>query len=428
MVKRPQYADSAVRGRRGRSALTVSVAAATSLVLSLGGVLASAGPAAAKPKGTTLLIGTIETQSGAPGQTGRVTVATDILKAWTKWTNAHGGINGHPVKLIALNDNADPAQAHADLTTLQNDNVLAIVGNDASSTEPTWGPFITANHLPVIGGTAYSANWFTNPLFYPATTTVISNVWGEVYAAKKLQKHPKLGSLLCSNATVCAGAQPLIAGAAKQLGIPIVYNQTADASAVSYTPQCLAMKSSGANVIVPAGVNNVNLVRDCARQNYHPLIITENYDPLVSQITQNADLAGLVGPAPAFPPSEQFPQTKGYFDMLKKYAKGYLPGGSQYKTAPMQAATDAYVAAQAFAKAVENADVPASGTFTRDDLIRGLSMFHNETLGGISPPLTYSDGTQPNPQVKCFYLFKTVSTAAAYEMIPKGKLQTYCQP
>jgi hypothetical protein len=94
----------------------------------------------------------------------------------------------------------------------------------------------------------------------------------------------------------------------------------------------------------------------------------------------------------------------------------------------LQAAADSYVAAQVFAKALQNANIAANATATRDDLIRGLSMFNNETLGGITPPLTYSDGTKPNPQVKCFYLYKTANTPAAYETIPPHTLKLYCQP
>jgi branched-chain amino acid transport system substrate-binding protein len=412
--------------RIGRLAAAVPAVLAMSLTVAVSG--GSAG-AAGKASGTPIVIGQIETQTGAPGATGRITAATDVLKAWAKWTNAHGGVSGHPVSVISLNDNADPAQAKSDLTTLvEQDNVLAIVGNNASSTEPTWGPYILAHKTPVIGGTAYSLNWFTNPYFYPGTTTVVSNVWAQPYAAKQLGG-TKIASLLCSNSSVCQGAQALIAAGAKQLGLPIVYNQLADANAVSYTPQCLAMKASGADVVVPAGVNYVSFIRDCQRQNYRPLVITTNYGPTPAAIAANPkQLAGLVGPAPAFPPFEQFAATKAYFQALAKYAPQYLPGGSTYKSTTLQGGVDAWVAGQIFAKAVANANVGASATVTREDVIRGLSTFSNETLGGITPPLTYSDGTKPNPQIKCFYLYKTANTKAGYVMVPKNKLKLYCQP
>jgi branched-chain amino acid transport system substrate-binding protein len=387
------------------------------------------GTTAAAPTGSTLAFGTVESVTGSPGATGRITAATDILDAWAKQVNASGGLDGHQVKIYATNDNADPAQAKADLTTLyKQDHVLAIVGEDASSTEPGWKAQIDSYKLPVIGGTAYSANWFTDPNFYPGTATVVSNVWGEVYAAQKAVPGAKMASLLCSNSSVCQGAVSIQSAAAKQLGVPVVYNQTADAAAASYTPQCLAMKEAGANVIEPQGINDVNLIRDCKQQGYTPVVITENYDPLPSQIKANPSLlAGLVGPAPAFNPGQEFPQTMGYFNLLKAYAPQYLPGGSQYGANP-QGAVDAYVATQIVTQALTNAGVTASTPVTSATLVQGLSKFHNETLGGISPPLTYGNGTAPNPQIYCFYEYKTTSTLPYFQEIPANTLQLYCQP
>ena len=392
------------------------------------GVVGLGSATAQTPKGTPYSIGSVETQTGGAGQTGKITVTQDTLNAWVKWTNAHGGVNGHPVKVTVLNDKADPAQAKAVLKELvEQDNVLGIVGQNASSTEPTWKDYIESQRVPVIGGSQYSANWFTSPMFYPVSTTVVTNVWAQVFAAKNAGK-TKLASLLCSNSTVCQGASGLIASAAKDLGVDIVYNQLADANAVNYTPQCLAMKQSGATVIVPSGINNVTLVRDCNRQNYHPLIITTNYVYSLSNLQTTPTLVGLVGPAPSISPYNQYPATKDYFSAMKKYAPAYAPGGKQYQTsASMLASIDSWEAAQAFAKAMENANVASGTAATRADLIKGLSMFSQETLGNSNPPLTYSDGTKPNPQVKCFYLYKT--SKSGYVDNKQGAVpKLYCQP
>src|ERR1700722_20291437 len=191
---------AAACGSSSKGSTATSVPATTATSGTNGSPAASTAPA----NGTTLSIGTIETETGAAGQSGRVTVAIDILNAWVKATNAQGGILGHPVKLIALNDNDDPALAKSDLTELvQQDHVLAIVGDDAEGTEPTWGPYMLAHRTPVIGGNNYSTNSFTNPMFYAGMTTVLSQVWGQVDAAKLVEANPKLGSLLCSNLTVC---------------------------------------------------------------------------------------------------------------------------------------------------------------------------------------------------------------------------------
>jgi branched-chain amino acid transport system substrate-binding protein len=413
-------------GWRGPAVVFATMAVSLALVAALPG----SAVAATKPTGTPLLIGTIETMtSSSECSSCHITVGTDTLNAWIKQVNSTGGIDGHPVKLIALNDNADPGQAQTDLATLQSDNVLAIVGEDAAGTESGWGPTITKDALPVIGGTDYSVNPFTNAFFYPGGATVITSVWGILYAATKAVKHPKYASLLCNSASVCLGAQPLITSAAKSLHVSIVYNGTVSPTATDYTPQCLAMKAAGANVIGPEGVNQEVLVKDCARQGYHPVVITGDLQPIPDQVHADPQLAGLVGPSGSFIPYQGFPQLKGYFSILKKYAPQYLPGGSGYNgTYYMVGSVNAYVAAEIFQKAIENADVPANKSVTRQDLIQGLSMFKGETLGGITPPLTYNNGTTPNPQQTCFYLYKVANTKQVYVPIPSNKMTYYCEP
>jgi len=399
------------------------------LTMAAGTAIVTSAPTAhaAAPSGTPIAIGSVETQTGAAGQTGKVTVATDALAAWAKWTNAHGGIAGHPVNVTVLNDRGDPAQASVDLKQLaEQDKVLAVVGEDAASTEPTWKSYIESQKLPVIGGEAYSANWFTSPYFYPVDTGSLATIWGQMFSAKNSGK-TKVASLLCSNLSVCQLAVPLVTSAAKDQGMNIVFNQLADGNAVNYTPQCLAMKASGADVISPQGINNVTLIRDCNRQNYKPLVITTNYSYTLQQIKDTPQFEGLVGPSPAMSPYNEYPPTKDYFAALKKYAPDYAPGGKKFETGGMLVALSAWQAGQAFAKAVENANVGASATVTRDDVVRGLSMFKNETLGGSNPPLTYSDGTSPNPQVKCFYLYK-IKGGKYVENTQGGTEKLYCQP
>jgi len=390
-----------------------------------------AGAAAKAAKGTPLVVGLIETQTNsAICPSCHVLEATDTLKGWAKTVNAHGGIAGHPVTLIVLNTASDPGTAQSDLATLQAHNALAIVGEDASGTEPTWKTTINKDGMPVIGGTDYTTAPLTDPLYYPGTTSVIANVWGELYAVKKEVKNPKYASLLCSTSSVCVAAKTLDILSAKSLNIPFVYNQTAGATATTYTPQCLAMKSSGANVIGPAGINDATLVSDCNRQGYKPVVITENEDATPAQIKAAPTLNGLLGPAPSFIPDQAFPAEKPYFAMLKKYDPSLLPGGRQYDSTYYEvASTDAWVAAQIFQKAIENAKVPAKTAVTRADLIKGLSMFKGTTLGGISPPLTYGNGKAPNPPTLCFYLYKQeASFKGTYQPIPKNKLQYYCEP
>jgi len=379
------------------------------------------GGGSAAPTGTPIVIGQLETQSS--GTAGNTKVGQTTLTAWVDWTNAHGGLNGHPVKLITKNDNADPAQAQTALNSLINDDhIVALVGQNATATEPTWVNLMISSKIPVIGGPAYDTAWFTKPYFYPTTTSVPTTVWGEIYAAKNAGGK-SLASLLCNNSTVCLGAVPLFTAAAKDQNMPVVYNETASATATDYTAQCLAMKSSKADTVI-AFVNNQLLASNCKQQGYSPTYIGSE-----SSITQTALQAtpafeGLTGPSSSFPWWQEFPQTSEFFDAMKAYAPAYAPGGSQYASQASGVLSSVFSAGVVFANAMKNAAVPAGQQVTSADVVRGLAMIQNSTNGGYTPVVSYGDGTTPSKYVSCFWLYKVVN--AKYTSI--NGLSTTCEP
>ena len=398
-----------------------STKSSTPTTASGGGTSNTTGAASASPTGTPILIGTLEDQTGG-SVAGTSTQGVDTMNAWVKWTNAHGGILGHPVKLVWANDNSDPAQAHSSLETLVNqDHIVALVGQNAEATEPTWDDFMKAAGVPVIGGAGYTTAWFTNPMFYPVTTTVISNVWAITYAGLQAG-HSKQALLQCNNSTVCLSAIPLIKSGAKSQGVNLVYSETASATAASYLPECLSMKSSGATAVIPT-VNNQLLARNCAQQNFHPVWIGSNADTTPAQLRATPEFNNLIGAVNTFPFWQSFPQTETYFQAMQQYAPAYMKGGSKSDTLSIVSPA-AWASGVVFAKAITNAAVPAGSIVTRADLIRGLSMIQNSTNGGYTPPVSYGNGTTPSAQVTCFWLYHVEN--AAY--VSTNGLNTSCEP
>ena len=378
------------------------------------------GGGAAAPTGTTIVIGQLETQSGPAGNT---KVGQTTLDAWASWTNAHGGLNGHPVKVITKNDNADPAQAQTALNSMINDDhIVALVGQNASATEPTWVNLMVSSKIPVIGGPAYDTAWFTKPYFYPTTTSVPTTVYGEIYAAKNAGGKA-LASLLCNNSTVCLGAVPLFNAAAKDLNMPVVYNQTASQTATDYTAQCLAMKASKADTVI-AFVNNQLLANNCKQQGYNPTYIGAESSITQSQLQATSSFEGLTGPSSSFPWWQEFPQTSEFFDAMKTYAPAYAPGGSQYESQASGVLSSVFSSGVVFANAMKNAAVAADQPVTSADVVRGLAMIQNSTNGGYTPVVSYGDGTTPSKYVPCFWLYKVVN--AKYTSI--NGLSTTCEP
>ena len=116
--------------------------------------------------------------------------------------------------------------------------------------------------------------------------------------------------------------------------------------------------------------------------------------------------------------------TKDFWTAMNKYAPQWMAGGSKYGQQALVLCST-WDASMAFKKAIENAAVAATATATTQDVIKGLSMFKGETLDGYAPPLTFSDGTTPNPQQKCIFTYKWSGTTMI--RLPKDDSST-CQP
>jgi len=382
----------------------------------------STNASAAKATGTPILIGSIESETSST-TTGTSTEAVDTLNAWLKVTNAAGGINGHPVKAFILDDKSDPAVGLADAKTLvESDHVVAIVGQ-SSSTDQSWASYMLAQKVPVIGGTQIDTTWQSNPMFYPIGGGVIANIWGQMKSAA-VQGVKKVGVILCTEVPACAQAQPLFASEAKSVGMNPVYNALASQTQPSYTAECLAAKQAGVQAFA-VFVNVVVLVRDCARQGFNPKWISADEGPTISLIKQVPSLGNSVGSSEHWNcNAAATPPTQAFYTAMKKYAPQWIKGGAKFATtANSDCAT--WDSAEGFKLAVQKAAVPASSPVTSADVIRGLAKFKNTTVGPYSPPMTFSDGTTPNPQAVCTYLYKYKGTTLID--VPRPNTPT-CQP
>ncbi|MFI5052912.1 MAG: ABC transporter substrate-binding protein [Acidimicrobiia bacterium] len=407
--------------RRARQVIVGMVAASLALAFA-GASAAQASARRAGPTGTPLVIGYIGSETGGAGGVSS-TQGRDSFDAWVKWTNTHGGINGHPVKAYYANDKSDPAVALSAVKDLaENKKVVAIVGQSVSNVG-TWASYAKDQNLPVVGGTSIDATWFTNQMFYPVGATVLSQIWGQMAAAAAAGAK-RVGVLLCTEVAACQGARAIFKAQATANGLTETYDAVASATQPSYTAECLAAKDAKVQAFaafVPLPV----LSRDCARQGFHPKWINANDLPPRTAIKAAPELGRTVGAGGhwnCMGPAQ--PATKAFNAAMNKYHPEYMKGGKLYDQ-QAEVLCSTWDAGMAFKKAIENANVAATATATRQDVIKGLAMFKGETLGGFSGPLTFNDGTVPNPQQKCVFLYKWQGTT----FVPVPKNSTYtCQP
>src|SRR5262245_492290 len=112
---------------------TMAAIAAVALMLLAGcGSAETKAPAGAAKQGqgpseTPITVGFICSCTGPLAKSiGR---SEEVIQAWAKYTNANGGLNGHPVKVITADDGQNPAQALKAVKKLvEQDKVMAIVG------------------------------------------------------------------------------------------------------------------------------------------------------------------------------------------------------------------------------------------------------------------------------------------------------------
>lgn len=360
-----------------------------------------------------LVIGVMGSFTGvASGSTADAKV---LAQDWVSATNASGGINGHPIQAIYLDDLNTPSTALTNAQQLVNqDHVKAILDlNDDQ--ESTWAKVPDAAKVPVIGQ-AESPTFGTDPNFYPTGTTVEPLIWGELKAAT-LAKVNKVGALYCAEIASCSETVPLITAVGKPLNISLAYSAKVSSSAASYTAQCLGAKGAGANgaTVVAASNTALNVAASCATQGYKPVWVTtagEMTTPWLQQSAVNGAI-GDVQDAPWF--DDSIPATKAMQAAIAKYSPSVTSGSAFGAVASVGWATGVV-----FGAAAEAAHLTPSSPASA--LVTGLDTIKNGTFGGLTPPLTYTAG-KPT-QVPCSFI-AGISNGKWTE--PNG-LKTVCMP
>jgi branched-chain amino acid transport system substrate-binding protein len=341
--------------------------------------------------------------------------SADVMHAWENWTNAHGGINGHPVKVITKDDGQNPAKGlQAVKELVEQDKVMAIVGQE-SLTTASWAKYVASKDVPVVGGETVETAFMTNPDFFVSGSNLLLNIFGQVQMAKQAgKKH--IGIYYCAETPVCAQAPAIVGGLAKGLGMSTTAARVSS-TAPSYTAPCLSFKQKGVDSVIVA-VNSADVPRilaACAQQGFKPVNLASAATTDESW-TNDSNLDGsLVAAANATYTDTTVPGVKEFNDAMNQYVPG-LTGSDQYSWSLI----DMWVGGQLFAKAAKLANLgPAS---TPADVKKGLYKLKDETVEGLAPPLNYAPGKPGFPA--CYFQSKLSSG----EFKPMGGDKPVCVP
>jgi branched-chain amino acid transport system substrate-binding protein len=245
--------------------------------------------------------------------------------------------------------------------------------------------------VAVIGGQADTPVWFTNPSFFPSGATVLTSLEMQAYAVKAAGKN-SFGAVYCAEVAACKQTVPALQGYAKAFKLNMATSAAISVAAPSYTAQCLAAKQSGAQALIidAAYAAGSRFAPACAQQGYSPVYVIPS-GAFDNRYLQVAQVNG------AFVPTTNalwFAGTPAV-DKFKQAMAKYEPNTSLGPNPISGWAGGVLFGAAA-------AHLPA--TPTAKDVFTGLySLPKNDTLDGLTPPLTFHSGA-PASQVTCFFL------------------------
>lgn len=339
-------------------------------------------------------------------------------ESWANAVNAKGGINGYKINVIVKDDQSSPATGLQDATTLVEVNhVVALV--DATDTETAWAAFAKQENVPVVGGFNLSIDDITSSNFFATGTTEDAFTLAQVLGSKKIHA-TKIAEFYCAEDPLCAEIVPVLKSTATANGASVVAVSEISAAQPNYTAQCLAAKQAGATYVgIGESVTAVEaMAADCSRQGYYPWY----------QIADGGVSKSFTGAIGLNTKSFGYETGLPFFDTTAPAAKKMI--AAIKKTAPQilnnpnynQDNVSMYASAVLFGQALKAGTAGKSGPVTTQEIYNGLYTIHNDTLGGLSPPLTFKPN-QANP-VDCWYW---IGMAHHHFTTPYG-LKPVCKP
>lgn len=334
-------------------------------------------------KGAPIVVGTLCSCSGPLAAS--LGHSIDVLQTWASSVNDHGGINGHPVKVVAYDDGQDPSTALADAKKLvEQDRVQAIVGQ-MSLVSSSWASYVDSKGIPVVGGQPVDTAFFTDPNFFTSGTTLPLLLLGEVVQAKQAGAKT-IGLYYCAETPVCAQLPKIVEPLAKQAGLG-VESQEVSSTAPNYIAPCLAFKDKGVDAVFSAVNSDVvpRIADSCAKQGYKPRQVASSATTQRSWTTDPNLDGSIFAATNAVYTDTSIPGVKAFNDALANYAPG-IQASPQFSYPLLYP----WAGGQLFVAAAKAANL--SPTSTGADVVQGLRLLNAETLDAIAPPLTFPQG------------------------------------
>jgi branched-chain amino acid transport system substrate-binding protein len=351
------------------------------------GPVRRSGPATGEP----ILLGAVGTKSGLIGSA--LENGFRGLTVWEKWVNANGGVQGRPVKVIQVDDAADPGKHAAAVRKLiREDGVVAFIGNIAPFTLSAGLPLLEQSQIPAIGGDGGDVSWFRSPVAFPingqsvarsrpAARWAIANL-GRLKAAVYYVNEAEASTVLGQN----------FADEYRKAGGEVVVEAGVSLVTPDFTGEVVEARNSGAELVfILLEKAACNRYLDAAqRQGFAPLTIAPactidnalSHKPITTNRLYNAAAARSAFPDTPNPsPAQQEAQAA---------AKRFDPS---------LALDGAFMFGWLAGKLFEEAMAQPGTDLTGPGVIAALHKLPATNLGGLTPTQSWPPG--PHPEGRC---------------------------
>ncbi|MEU0075515.1 ABC transporter substrate-binding protein [Streptomyces sp. NPDC006332] len=310
-----------------------------------------------------------------------------FAKAYARWVNAHGGLNGHKITVLTCNDRNDSVAAARCAQRAVSEGVVAVIGSYSQYADSFLPPLEGAG-IPYIGGYGVTSEEFTSPLSYPVNGgqptllaglgKALSDCGPVALIRPDTVAGDELSSLLDSGLTAGGHA------ATKDLRAPEDATEYAENSdrALRQTTTDPARKGC----VVPALGDRTGTFMDSFRRDRgkYPSVRTAMVLGNVDQTEINAS-GGQAGPYEGSYITGWYPvETDPRWDPMKKVISEQAFGDDRIDAADTGVQTT-WIAYTAFKEVVES----LTGEVTSDTVRKALDDGIKVNTGGLTPSLQW---------------------------------------
>ena len=344
------------------------------------------GAGATAVSGDPIVIGAVGTRSGIVGSA--LAKSFRGLNVWQRWVNTHGGLAGHPVKIVQADDAGDPGKHAAAVRRLILEERAVAFINVAPLTFSAGVPFLEQYNIPAIGGDSAENGWFTSPNAFPISGQTYSRAIPLARWVLANLPQRKVAIYYVNEAEAPQRLGESFRDAWQERGGQVVAFTGVSLAAPDFTGEVINARNAGADIVYLALEHAAcNRFWDAARrQRFNPMWLSAACS--VESIRAAKDLTA----------------NRLYAGQSYKLAYGPSPAQQEIKQAvdrydPTLQEDAAFLFTWLSGKLLEVALKGKTGRLGGPQILAALQGVRNETLGGMIPAQSWPPG--PHPEGRC---------------------------